>query len=149
MAKDKTISWRTLLSFFVDGRPKPQPQRRLNPKTNTYFFPHDADDWKKLVTTTAFAELAKYGNPSRFPLRGPINVGLHFRLPRPARITSFGRVPHDNRPDLDNLEKAVFDALTHAKLWKDDSQVCAKISSKVYAGRGEAIGMYATISVVQ
>lgn len=31
--------------------------------------------------------------------------------------------PDDRKRDLDNLLKAPFDALTHARIWKDDSQI--------------------------
>jgi len=33
------------------------------------------------------------------------------------------RPPDKRRRDLDNFDKAVFDALTHASFWRDDSQV--------------------------
>lgn len=36
------------------------------------------------------------------------------------------------KPDLDNLEKAVMDALTTAKWWTDDSIVVDKRSVKVW-----------------
>lgn len=32
--------------------------------------------------------------------------------------------PDARRRDLDNYFKAVFDAMTHARLWQDDSQIC-------------------------
>ena len=31
--------------------------------------------------------------------------------------------PDRKRRDIDNLDKQIFDALTHAQVWKDDSQV--------------------------
>lgn len=35
------------------------------------------------------------------------------------------------RPDIDNYQKAVFDAL-NGVLWKDDSLICHAVSKKVY-----------------
>jgi Holliday junction resolvase RusA-like endonuclease len=32
-------------------------------------------------------------------------------------------IPHTERPDKDNLEKAVMDALTGIQIWNDDCQV--------------------------
>ena len=51
------------------------------------------------------------------------------RLPKPNVGTCFSgdrvvSLPPDNRiRDLDNYNKALFDALTHAGVWEDDSQV--------------------------
>ncbi len=49
------------------------------------------------------------------------------RLPKPSRelaaveITLFP--PDERSRDIDNYNKALFDALTHAGVWEDDSQV--------------------------
>ena len=46
------------------------------------------------------------------------------------------RLQHAVRPDVDNLSKAVFDALTGI-LWFDDSQIAAADSQKVVAAGDE------------
>lgn len=49
------------------------------------------------------------------------------RLPKPSTALAAVEIilyPPDNRiRDLDNYNKALFDALTHAGVWEDDSQV--------------------------
>ncbi len=49
------------------------------------------------------------------------------RLPKPTSAPASVEIvlfPPDNRiRDLDNYNKALFDALTHAGVWEDDSQV--------------------------
>ncbi|EFG3327626.1 RusA family crossover junction endodeoxyribonuclease, partial [Escherichia coli] len=49
------------------------------------------------------------------------------RLPKPTSAPASVEIvlfPPDNRSrDLDNYNKALFDALTHAGVWEDDSQV--------------------------
>ncbi|WP_313668773.1 RusA family crossover junction endodeoxyribonuclease [Atlantibacter sp.] len=49
------------------------------------------------------------------------------RLPKPsttpAAVTITLFPPDQRRRDLDNYNKALFDALTHAGVWEDDSQV--------------------------
>ncbi|EJG7681855.1 RusA family crossover junction endodeoxyribonuclease [Salmonella enterica] len=49
------------------------------------------------------------------------------RLPKPSTAPAAVEItlyPPDNRiRDLDNYNKALFDALTHAGIWEDDSQV--------------------------
>lgn len=47
----------------------------------------------------------------RFPLAGRLRVTIHVHA------------PDKRRRDLDNLPKAIHDALTHAGLWQDDSQI--------------------------
>lgn len=39
-------------------------------------------------------------------------------------VTIVSHPPDRRRRDLDNLKKPVGDALTHAKLWNDDYQIC-------------------------
>ncbi|WP_194205795.1 RusA family crossover junction endodeoxyribonuclease [Superficieibacter sp. 1612_C1] len=49
------------------------------------------------------------------------------RLPKPTTADVAVEIifypPDARRRDLDNYNKALFDALTHAGVWKDDSQV--------------------------
>ncbi len=49
------------------------------------------------------------------------------RLPKPsselAAVEIFLFPPDARRRDIDNYNKALFDALTHAGVWEDDSQV--------------------------
>lgn len=49
------------------------------------------------------------------------------RLPKPSATPAAVEIvlfpPDQRRRDLDNYNKALFDALTHAGVWEDDSQV--------------------------
>jgi crossover junction endodeoxyribonuclease RusA len=45
-------------------------------------------------------------------LAGRLSLVIEFREPKPARAR-----------DLDNFNKALWDALTHAGVWQDDSQI--------------------------
>lgn len=70
---------------------------------------------------------------------GPVEVRLEFFMPRPkshfrANGSRKADAPRwvEKKPDLDNLEKAVLDALTNIGLWRDDSQVVRVSKSKVY-----------------
>lgn len=49
------------------------------------------------------------------------------RLPKPSATAAAVEIilfpPDQRRRDLDNYNKALFDALTHAGVWEDDSQV--------------------------
>lgn len=43
-----------------------------------------------------------------------------------------GEIKHTKKPDIDNLNKAVSDAITDIGLWEDDSQVYSISASKYY-----------------
>ena len=67
-------------------------------------------------------------------------------FPRPQRLTcthkracecSPARVAHDRKPDLDNVVKAVCDALQRSVM-RDDSAVCSLHAVKVYSRSDEA-----------
>ncbi len=70
-----------------------------------------------------------------------VRVGIGFFLPRPVSLPKRVR-QHTVRPDIDKLERAVFDALTGV-LWHDDSQVVESWKRKAYGVEG----VYVVISV--
>lgn len=62
------------------------------------------------------------------PLTGPLRCSLTFVFPRPQAMIwkkrEMPRVWHPKKPDRDNCDKAVMDALKGIA-WIDDAQVCA------------------------
>lgn len=60
------------------------------------------------------------------PIEGALRLDLTFVLPRPKSLIwktkPMPRVLHTSKPDRDNLDKCVMDALT-GLLWRDDCQV--------------------------
>lgn len=48
-----------------------------------------------------------------------LNINTQSRI----KISITANPPDRRRRDLDNLPKAVFDALTHAEFWADDNQI--------------------------
>lgn len=65
------------------------------------------------------------------PLAGPISLRVRAYLPIPASwprkyrtLAREGGLPHIQKPDLDNLMKQIKDALSRARFWEDDRQVC-------------------------
>ena len=73
------------------------------------------------------------------PIEGPINLEVKFSLPIPKSYTKKKKSEclsdgsnHFIKPDLDNLEKSVMDA-AEGVLYRNDSQICSKISSKRWA----------------
>ena len=86
------------------------------------------------------------------PLAGPVRLTVEFVLPRtksrpdkvPKTLWGTGRVVMPCKPDLDNMLKAVKDALNRLA-WNDDGQVWQVRATKEYAGTDEQ--PHATITV--
>ena len=75
--------------------------------------------------------LEEFSVPDLFT--GPVFTVTAFEVKRPKKLTR----PHPH-PDLDNFEKAIFDAVSKSEcLWHDDDQIVAALSYKKYADPGE------------
>jgi len=125
----------TRSAFFVRGSPIAAPR----PRAGRFRVYHDnrADPWKSQVVF-AFISLRQA------PLQGPVELNLQFLFQRPKKDAV--RFWRDSKPDLDNLEKAVMDALTGARAWFDDAQVVRLQSIKRYALSDESAGVYVEIA---
>jgi len=64
---------------------------------------------------------------------GALHVELTFLVKRPKYMRKGERLIHSKRPDLDNMVKAVLDALPIP----DDAVVCSITAKKFYAATGE------------
>jgi crossover junction endodeoxyribonuclease RusA len=124
------------LTFFADGEPvgQPRPRACIRGKRAGVYDPGTADAWKRIISIRAKQAWDKV------QFTGPIKLLLVIWMPRPKKHFNKGGavVPsaptwHTARPDLDNIEKAIKDAITDAGVWRDDSQVCAVVKTKRYA----------------
>ena len=115
----------------VVGDPRPQARPRLGRYGNAYS-----------PKTPWFREVARLASACRpdTPWTGAVRLDIDFvfRVPKAGGRSG----PVLKRPDLDNLEKAVMDALTAARWWIDDSQVYLKATTKRWAAEGEEPGAY-------
>ena len=72
------------------------------------------------------------------PFEGPLSVSLTFFFPRPKGhynkkgLKATAPKWHTTKPDRDNADKAVLDALTNLGIWADDKQVCCGWIRKMY-----------------
>ena len=75
------------------------------------------------------------------PLEGPISVGILALFPRPQRMVwktkPMPRVPYVQKPDLDNVAKAVLDALEKAGVIRDDKAVWSLDCEAMYCAGDE------------
>jgi Holliday junction resolvase RusA-like endonuclease len=101
-----------IYSLFVEGKPRPQPRSRKG-KYGNFYNPKTADSWKEAIQISFLT--------NRKPrIIGPVYLKIHFFFHKKGIC---GERPHTVKPDKDNLEKAVMDALTGIQIWKDDCQV--------------------------
>ena len=115
-------------SLYVVGQPKPQARPRFF-RVGAGVRAHSP---KTLFFNMVYGEAVR--KAPKVPLDGPLSLRVYFFMPRPQNATSgknSSRTWHISRPDLDNMEKAVMDAFTQAGVWRDDSLVCEKMTSKV------------------
>jgi Holliday junction resolvase RusA-like endonuclease len=136
------------LSFFAAGIPKAQPRVKAYVRGGHagVYTPNSAEAWKQEVRRQAVA------NAPESLVAGVVRVELDFFLPRPKAHLDRHGVPkpkspvwHWQKPDLDNLIKAVTDAITDTqRVWLDDSQICQITATKTYAL--QAIGCAVRIS---
>lgn len=134
-----------MITFFVAGEPKAQPRPRATGRHRGVYNPTTANEWKTQVKAEA------QNHKPMVPFLVPVRVGLTFFFARPNGHFSHSKgvvtlrpdAPffHAIKPDCDNLEKAVLDALTDlGGFWPDDASVAWISTRKLYAGQGEATG---------
>jgi Holliday junction resolvase RusA-like endonuclease len=119
----------------VWGLPVAQPRHRVSCRGGfaKVYLPadHAVHGWKELIAEAASEQIAKVG-----AMEGALSVELDFMFPAPTRrAEGTWRV---KKPDLDNLTKAVMDALTDAGAWQDDAQV-AELRARKRFGSGSGV----------
>lgn len=146
--------WIERVRFRVTGKPIGQPRTRRS-SNGGVFTPEKIQPWK-----TAIFLAAKDLLPDE-PFQGPIKLDTVFLFQPPKTITKKHRESwpyHTAKPDKDNLEKSVMDALQQKErygqvlirgFWRDDSQVVSGGPEKRYAEGNEEPGVIVTISTLE
>lgn len=130
------------MTFFVDHRPIAKQSFRMG-KFGGYQ-PKRVTDFKKHAQLVARHAAKKHGWAKD---DGPLMITFVFQFRCPKSASKADKLLvrwNTKRPDLDNIEKSITDALDD--LMSDDSQVCYKISKKIIAKHGDVEGITVTIS---
>jgi len=135
------------VKFYVRGTPKGQPRPRaaMNRKTGRAFVhtAGTAEAWKASIISEG-----EQFRPDE-PLDSPLRVRVVFFMPRPKALCR-KKDPNKpilcpKKPDRDNLDKAVLDALTDDGWFKDDSIVCLGGVEKFYHAKNRSPGAWIII----
>jgi Holliday junction resolvase RusA-like endonuclease len=124
----------TKLAFRVDGEPVAQPRHRIASRGRfaTAYIPksHAVHAWKYAIEEAAREEAERVG---WVPVKNEsLAISMWFQFARPkSNKTEW----HTQRPDLDNLAKAVLDAL-HGIAFFDDSAVVSVLLRKGWGEPG-------------
>lgn len=134
------------ITIVVYGTPVPQGSKRLgrNRSTGKAIVLEDNKDtapWREHVGWAARKALTAAGQAK--PLDVPLKVQVTFVMPKPASAPKRRRTWPSTKPDIDKLQRAVFDAMTASGVWREDSRVQKVSAEKVYPGEpfehGEAL----------
>lgn len=100
--------------------------------------PPNSKEWKKDVTLQAISvkNREKWQTIER---EIPVYMNITFYMPKPKSCPK-SRIWPTVKPDLDNVEKAIKDAL-NGVLYVDDAQVCEVHKKKVYCQNGQEPGV--------
>lgn len=121
-------------SLTIPGEPVAKARPRMT-KSGHVYTPQRTVDYERWVQTLFVKE---YGQP-RMEGALKLELNLYFPIPKSTRKKDVpamrtGEMRPTKRPDLDNVLKAVSDAL-NGIAYKDDSQIVAAVVQKFY---GEA-----------
>lgn len=142
--------------FRVEGAPVPDGRPRWTRRTGHMHRDRKADPWKHAVRAAAFLALGRLGPVALIPRGVAIGVDLTFVFPRPPahvdgdELRRGAPVFHAEKPDKDNAEKAVLDALGRFDklpnlIWTDDCQVATGRTTKRFTDPGELPGVVVAV----
>jgi len=112
-------------SLIIYGEPAPQGSKRHVGNGRMVEASKKVAPWRKAVQLAVSSSF-----PEWVAFEEPVEVWATFYLPRPSSVK---RAVPSVPPDLDKLERGLFDALTIAGVWRDDSLVVKAHSQKLYA----------------
>lgn len=138
-----------MIEFKVEGKAVPQPRPRVVRMRNGQTRAYNSEKsvvYKRIVKAAALSEM----NKQRLTMTDrPLAMRLTFVFTPPKSYTKkkleavkSGELRYTKKPDLDNLAKAILDAL-NGTVYKDDSQIITLSINKEY-GRTDHVAVEIT-----
>ncbi len=107
------------LTFFVPGKCAPQGSKKHVGNGVMVEMSKNLKPWRDAIVVVAKAAKRKQGFEM---FTGPVGVEARFVFKRPQKGHR-DEIYKPSTPDKEKLERALFDALTTAGIWKDDALV--------------------------
>lgn len=128
----------TVLTIFIPGHAAPQGSKRHVGGGRMVESSTKVKPWRSDIRSMLMDD---DGQPkARFD--EAVHVKCEFVLPRPMSTPKRTTPEAVKKPDLDKLQRAVFDAIGSAGCWRDDSQVTSVEATKRLAEIGETPGLH-------
>lgn len=132
------------LSVWVPGRPAPQGSKRIGEHGQMREASPYLPAWRQAVKRAVYERFRELGiTPADVQAMrrngtalfgGPVGITMSFALDPDRRV--------DAMPDLDKLQRAVWDELTKARVWEDDGRVISVSASKNMANPDTGTGVF-------
>ena len=131
-----------MVSIHVPSVPVAQPRPKAASRGGRAMVYHPKGPVDAFKASVRLAAASVYDGP---PMESPLCVDILFLMPRTKsqiwKTRPMPRIRHAKKPDRDNLDKAVLDALS-GLLWRDDCQVCDGRLQKWIAAGDEQPGVW-------
>jgi Holliday junction resolvase RusA-like endonuclease len=125
-----------LTAFTIPGKPFGKQRPRFSRASGRAFTPAETVSFERMVGIIAMQHFPK-------PLEGPVRLEVHAVFAPPASWSNRKRAaildtPHAQRPDIDNLVKAISDAINRVA-FTDDAQIAEILARKSWGEVEETV----------
>lgn len=128
------------IKLEFDVKPMAKQSFRTTRTGNKYLDP-SVIKYRKAIRNMAIAQMR---NQKAERIEGAVNMNIVYAFRRPQSLSKKERneidngkiVPKTTKPDIDNLTKAILDAL-NGIVWKDDAQVTQINIQKVWSAKDQ------------
>jgi len=128
------------IQLKFDIKPMAKQSFRTTRNGNKYLDP-SVIKYRKTIRNMAIAQMR---NQKAERIEGAVNMNIVYAFRRPQSLSKKERseidggktVPKTTKPDIDNLTKAILDAL-NGIVWKDDAQVTQINIQKVWSAKDQ------------